>query len=246
MKLKVNNITIDYSLKTCDSNKYVLFLHGFGGSKKSFEGVQNALSNSYNTVNLDLPSFGVSSSAPHYFTIFDYAKVVEHFLHKLKIKKVSIVSHSFGGRIAIILTNKHPELIDKLVLINAAGIKPRFNLKIYLKVKYFKVLKLFAKLKLVSKHKLNKFGSKDYKNLSSSDKQVFNNVIKQDLRHLLSDIKAPTLIIWGKKDKTTPIYMAKKINKKVKNSGLIVFKNASHYSYLDQFNRCVIILKEFL
>ena len=103
-----------------------------------------------------------------------------------------------------------------------------------------------VKLKIVNKKILNRFGSSDYKALSSDEKQVFNRIIKQDLSYALKDITSSTLIIWGKLDKDTPLYMAKKLNKYIINSGLIVFENAGHYSYLDEATKSLLILKSFL
>jgi pimeloyl-ACP methyl ester carboxylesterase len=246
MKFELDDLHINYTLTNFKTNnEYVLFLHGFGGSTKSFEGLQNYISNKINTISLDLIGFGKSSKPPKYFTIFDYAEVVFKLLKKLNVSKVNIVAHSFGGRIAIILASKYKTLISKLVLIDSAGIKPRFSLKTFLKIKYFKFLKILAKLKLIKKQKLKKYGSSDYKSLTEDEKQVFNRVIKEDLTCLLKEIVAETLIIWGKKDKDTPLYMAKKLHKKIKNSGLVVFDKAGHYSYLDEFFKTQLILKSF-
>ena len=113
----------------------MLFLHGFGGSIKSFEGLQNSLSSSINTINLDLIGFGKSSKPPSHFSIYDYAEIVYQFLKMLNITKVTIVAHSFGGRIAIILASKYKELVQKLALIDSAGLKPKFCLKNFFKNK---------------------------------------------------------------------------------------------------------------
>ena len=77
MNLKIGEFELNYVKTKCEnSSDYVLFLHGFGGSVVSFEGLQKALSSSINTINIDLIGFGKSSAVPHYFSIYDYAKVV--------------------------------------------------------------------------------------------------------------------------------------------------------------------------
>lgn len=247
MQVYVNKVNINYHItKRNEREEFVLFLHGFGGSIVSFEGLQVEFSKTFNTINLDLPSFGKSDDAPEYFTIFDYAGLVKDFLKQLNIKKVSIVSHSFGGRIAIVLGANYKELVNKIVLIDSAGIKPKFDLFVFLKIKYYKFLKLLVKLKLVNQHYLKKFGSSDYKSVKEAQKQVFSRIVREDLTSLLNQIAAPTLILWGKKDKATPLYMAKRLKKHIKNSGLVVFEKAGHFSYLEEAYKTSIIIKEFL
>ena len=54
------------------------------------------------------------------------------------------------------------------------------------------------------------------------------------------------LIIWGKKDKDTPIFMAKKLNKYRAGSNLVVFNNAGHFSFLDNMQEFLIVLDTFV
>jgi|LGOV01.1.fsa_nt_gb pimeloyl-ACP methyl ester carboxylesterase len=246
MTITINKLKLNYSLNRVNSSgEYFLFLHGFGGSLKSFEGFEKALKNKANIINLDFFGFGKSDTPPVNFTIYDYASYVAEFLKKLKIKKVNIVAHSFGGRVAIILASNFRFLINKMVLIGSAGIKPRFNPKIWLKIKKFKLLLQFVKFKLIKKEVLNKYGSDDYKSLNNDFKQVFKNVISEDLSYLLKKIEAETLLIWGKKDKDTPLYMAKKMKRNIKNSALIIYPKAGHYSYVQEYNKTLLILKSF-
>jgi len=247
MNLVVNGLNLHYDFtKTDKETETILFLHGFGGSVISLKGLQDKLSAEFNTLNLDLLGFGESDKVPASFTIYDYAKLVYDFLVALQIEKVNIVSHSFGGRIAIILAANYPELVSRLVLIDSAGVKPKFNFFTFFKIRYYKFLKQLVKCEIIKKDYLKKFGSTDYKNLNDNEKQVFKRVIKEDLTPLLKHIKVPTLILWGSRDKSTPLYMAKKLKKHIKNSGMIVFSGAGHYSYIDEFFKTQLILKSFL
>ena len=60
--------------------------------------------------------------------------------------------------------------------------------------------------------------------------QTFKNIVNEDLTPYLKQINTETLIIWGEQDLDTPLNDAKKINKLIKNSALIIYPNASHYS----------------
>ena len=93
---------------------------------------------------------------------------------------------------------------------------------------------------------MSKYGSEDYKALPEQMKPVFVRIINEDLTPNLSKIACPTLLIWGGKDKSTPLYMAKTMHKKIKDSGLVVFKESGHFSYLEHHDEFLIIANEFL
>lgn len=246
MKTKLNGIDVNFRYHFNDNkDKVVLLLHGWGGSLNSFRGLENFLKeNGYSVINLDFPGFGNSDLPREDFALEDYKKIVVEMLEFLELDKVSIVAHSFGGRVALLLASS-TTFVDKLVLVDSAGIKPKFSLNKFFKQKRYNFLKFLAK-KGIIKRDLSKFGSEDYRALPNQMKPVFVRIISQDLTNCLDKIKCPTLIIWGEKDSSTPLYMAKKMHKKIADSGLVVFKNAGHFSYLDYHNDFLIIVEYFL
>ena len=236
MKKTIKNMTINYRIRhNKNTDHFLLFLHGWGGSLDSFKGVEDVLvKNGFSTINMDFPGFGHSDLPSNDFTLNDYKEIVVEILNNEKIDKVSVFGHSFGGRVAILLASE-TDFVDKLILIDSAGIKPRFNLIKWFKIRKYKFLKWCNK-KLKTKFDLSKFGSEDYKAIPKELKQVFNNIVNLDLTKKLKNIKAKSLIVWGERDKSTPLYMAKKINRNIQNSSLVIYKNCGHFSYIENFN----------
>lgn len=106
---------------------------------------------------VDFYGFGKTPHPDYPLTVKDYADGVLELMDKLNIEKATLVGHSFGGRVAIYIAAKYPEKVEKLVLVDSAGIKPRRGIKYRLKILLHKILKKFGKgLK----------GSKDYRALS--------------------------------------------------------------------------------
>lgn len=187
---------------------------------------------------VDFYGFGNTPHPDYALTLDDYVKAIVDLINHYKMKSVSIVGHSFGGRVALKIASRYGYMLERMVLIDSAGIKPRRTLKYYYKLYRHKLLKL---LKIP-----HTAGSQDYRNLSPVMRKTFVNIVNENLSPLLSKITVPTLIIWGNKDKETPIYMARKFNKKIIGSGLVVLKNAGHYSYLEQPLKVLLILKSFM
>src|SRR5690606_34712391 len=120
---------------------------------------------------LDLPGFGKSDKPEFPFNSQDYSRIVKKFMDLMEIKKATLIGHSFGGKVSIILAVNHPERVERLVLIDSAGIPPKRSIKYYLKVYSFKTLKFIYKLVFAWNKKEEKmeafyrrFGSADYRN----------------------------------------------------------------------------------
>ncbi|MEG1608836.1 MAG: alpha/beta hydrolase, partial [Clostridia bacterium] len=119
-----------------------------------------------------------------------------------------------------------------------AGLKPKKTVSYYKRKYIFKIKKSL-------KMDVSQCGSSDYRNLSPLMRQTFCNIVNTNLDYLLPHIKQPTLIIWGAKDKETPLYMAKKLNKGIKNSGLVVL-DGGHFCYIDKLYEFVSIVLSFV
>jgi pimeloyl-ACP methyl ester carboxylesterase len=210
-------------------------LHGWGGSIDSFKGAFDVFSKKYRCSVLDFYGFG-DSVLPNVLTLEDYANGVEEIIDYYQMTNVILVGHSFGGRVAILLASRCDK-IKSIVLVDSAGLRPKFSIK-------RSARKLTYNLKKRLKMDTSKCGSADYRALSGDMRTTFKNIVNFYLDDYLKDIKCDTLIIWGKKDKDTPPYMAKRLKRGIYNSGLI-FLEGGHYSYLDCYPQFLAILDSY-
>ena len=128
MYFKSNNIKIYYE-KYGNTNKTILILPGWGDTRETFNQIINCFKDNYTIYILDYPGFGKSPIPKKTLTIYDYTEIIYNFLNKNKINNPLIIAHSFGGRITTLLTTKYKVKIDKMLLIDIAGIKPKKTLK---------------------------------------------------------------------------------------------------------------------
>ena len=91
-----------------------------------------------------------------------------------------------------------------------------------------------------------KAGSEDYRQASPVMKKTMVNLLNEDMRPLMPEIKAPTLLIWGEGDTATPLSDGQQMEKLIPGSGLAVLKPAGHFSYLDQLPQFLRTLIYFL
>ncbi len=230
---------------TKDKSKVILFLHGWGGSVDSFAFFEYACLKNFSTLNVDMPGFGASSEPSRPYSVEDYAIWIKHLLDELGINEVIIICHSFGGRVAVKFNMLFSGYVNGIIFIDSAGLKQRFNLRVWINKKRFKIAKFLAKIRLYKKENLAKFGSSDYKSLDRIMKETFVRVISEDLSKEYRQVKCRSLIIWGRSDRDTPMYMAKKINRLVKGSKLITL-TGGHFAYIENKYRVQSLINKFL
>ena len=181
----------------------------------------------------------------------EYTTLVEKFARRLGIEQPVLVGHSFGGRLAIVYASCND--VDKVILVDAAGIKPRRSFKYYFKVYSYKLAKRMAPLllgrergqALIDKMR-GKAGSSDYNNATPRMRAIMSRVVNEDLTHLLPQIKASTLLIWGTADTATPISDAQKMERLIPDAGLVAYEGAGHYSFLERPAQTKAVIASFL
>ncbi len=231
----------------------LVLMHGWGCSHATVRTIALAAAGSHTVYNLDLPGFGESPEPPDTWGVEEYSRLVEEFMKAEKIDNPVLAGHSFGGRLAIFLSAKGEIIPDSIILIDAAGIKPRRPLSYYWKIYSFKCLKKLAPLLLgknkgdrLIKRAREKRGSADYSQASPVMRAVLSKSVNQDLTPLLKDINVPALLIWGENDTATPMRDARIMEKLIPDSGLVSFPGCGHYSFLDNPVQFAAVLKSFL
>ena len=215
--------------------KPLLMLHGYLSCKESFIYQIEYFKKFRKVIAPDMVGFnGTTMQTP--YSLKDYANDITNLLNEIG-ESVDIIAHSFGARVLFKLLPN--ELVDKIVLTGSAGLKPKFSLKKQINIYRYKLRK---KLGLNT----DKFGSKDYKALPPVMKKSFVMIVNEKLEDKIAQVKNKTLLLFGENDSETPLYMAKKQNKLIKNSELVILKNAGHFAFIEQKNQFNIIVKEFL
>jgi pimeloyl-ACP methyl ester carboxylesterase len=223
----------------------LIILHGWGSSKEKWQKVKELLQRERIKVIIpDLPGFKKETELKnpwdlaHYVKWFaELLKELEKFYPELK-QGFFLLGHSFGGRISIKFTAAYQERVKSLILVSSAGIKRDSASK--------KILRKLSKLLEILKIKnakpyqfLRRFfyrfvlGKTDYLKAKGALKETMKKVIDEDLTPLLKNISVPTLIIWGRKDKITPLKDAFLMKKLIKNSSLEILETSAHTPYLD-------------
>ena len=229
----------------------VILMHGWGCNHSTLKSIEAQLTPGFKVYNVDFPGFGGSNEPSAVWGVEDSTSLIEDFARQEHIESPILLGHSFGGRVGILFASRNK--VHKLILVDAAGVKPRRSLRYYYKVYSYKAIKhalLFFLGKKRGETALNsyraKVGSSDYSNASPMMRAILSKVVNEDLKSVMPKIACPTLLIWGANDTATPLADAKIMEKLIPDAGLVSFDGVGHYSFLENPYQFAAVLKSFL
>lgn len=239
--ITIDDIKINYTDEGRGKNTLV-FLHGWGQNINMMDPVATPFKKNNRVIIIDLPGFGHSEEPKTVYTVYDYASCVNKLLNKLKATNITLIGHSFGGKIALVYATKYD--IKKLVLLASPYKKERKDLS--LKEKLMKKMYQISFLKKLGDKLKKHIGSTDYKNSSEMMRKVLVSTVNTEIKDEISKITVPTIIIWGTDDKAVPYSHGEELSHLIKDAGLITYEGGTHYAYLERLEQTINIIKSFI
>lgn len=244
-----------------ESGEELLLLHGWGPASVSLEKnllpLANRLKGRCRVTALDFPGHGETPAQEGDWGVPEYAAWTLHAMDALGLHRVSVLAHSFGGRVALYLAAHHPERINKLLLTGCAGLRDRQSARARLRGAGFKMMRqglgllgkipaarAFSDKTLVALRE--SMASADYLLTPENLRGSFSKVVRQDLRPLLPGIAHPTLLVWGEQDTATPLWMGEVMAREMQKATLLVYQGDDHWAYQNQLARFVNAVEAFL
>lgn len=235
----------------CGEGHPILLLHGWGCNADTFNAIRPFLEARFRVLTVDFAGFGQSDEPTKVWGVEEYTRSIEALAKAEGVENPILIGHSFGGRVSIVYASRNK--VQKVMLVDAAGVKPRRSLTYYRKVYTFKLLKRLAPIFLgkaraeqMIQARRAKAGSSDYNQASPMMRRVLSKVVNEDLCHLMPKITVPTLLFWGENDTATPLADAKKMEKLIPDAGLVTVAGAGHFSFLENTPLFLRVAESFL
>jgi pimeloyl-ACP methyl ester carboxylesterase len=238
----INNTNINYVTYGNEKGKDIVLLHGWGQNIAMMEPVGNPFKKDFRVTIIDLPGFGKSSEPTYAWQVDDYVKAIKELLDYLKIDNPVLIGHSFGGKISLLYASKYN--VNKLILFASPFKKEKDNKT--LKIKILKTLKKIPIINKLEGFAKRHMGSDDYRNASDTMRKILVNTVNLDISEYVKKINCPTIIIWGTKDEAVPIEDAYELEKLIKDAGLIIYDNCTHYAYLERLGQTISVIECFI
>lgn len=246
----------------------VVFIHGLGGCWQNWLENLPRVAQERRVIALDLPGFGRSDAPRDPISITLFAHTVDHLCAELGLGAVAAVGNSMGGFTAAELAIKHPERVERLVLVDAAGIpvvKPQ-------KIVTLRLAKLLAGLQRGDPEQAIRtlrrpgfvqaaFGpvmrhpTRIQKDLLAEQfhgvgKPGFLDATEALLTYSfvdrLGEIACPTLVVQGTEDFLVPLGDAWEYEKRIPNATTLILEDTGHVPMLERPRTFNDALMEFL
>ncbi|MFX1257917.1 MAG: alpha/beta fold hydrolase [Promethearchaeota archaeon] len=237
-----------YQFNEKEKDKAIIFIHGSGGSSYVWKNQFN-LDIELSIIAVDLPSHNKSDVFLE-LSLDLYVDCVKCLIDYLKVNKVILCGHSLGGAIIQSYYFNYPNKVDALILCSTGG-RLRVSPAILelLKNNYQEFLESLPIISFYRKTSIEII--EEYvKEISKTKPEVtyadFLVCDKFDTLNKTNTINIPCLLICGNADKLTPVKYSQFFREKIKNSVLVIVKNAGHMVMIEKATEVNKSIKEFI
>jgi 2-hydroxy-6-oxonona-2,4-dienedioate hydrolase len=231
----------------------VILLHGLGSVKEVWMPNFGALAPKYHVYAIDQIGYGHSDKPLLEYKIATYVDFLQGFMQAQNLSKATLVGNSLGGWIVLDFAVQHPGMVDKLVLVDSAGMPwmqaPTVDLNASSLAGMRALLEsLFYDKKMVTDNFVRQVFTDHVRNNDAYTIQRtlagFATPQFEDAK--LVSIHAPTLVVWGRQDELIPVASGEKFRDGIAGAKLVVFEQCGHVPQLEkpaEFNQALL---EFL
>jgi pimeloyl-ACP methyl ester carboxylesterase len=242
----------------------LLLIHGFAAWGYTWNGNAPELSKYRRVIVPDLPGFGFSdkpADAEYSYPLF--ASSMLQLMDKKGVRRATLIGNSMGGGVAIRFAADYPDRVDKIVLVDSAGVKsdhfwgfklistPGVNslmssLNNPAMVKFILKRMIFHDKSVATSEKAQMY-MLPFRTVGQMDAAaVAINNIEAFTDDDFARVKAPVLIVWGEKDRLIDSSIASVFARKLPGSKLVIIPKCGHCPQEEQPETFNNIVKEFL
>jgi pimeloyl-ACP methyl ester carboxylesterase len=240
----------------------VILLHGTGGEGARWLPTIKGLAPYFRVISLDQIGFGQSDKPLTNYHSGVFAGFLAGFMQAIGVPRATIIGQSMGAGVALYLAVHHPEMVERLVLVDGGGYRSASDApaappnwhdrqianagtleesREYLEKLYYD--HSFVTDKMVEHNLILRLRSAyTIESMQTANARGLGGVTEKEVR----GIKAPTLLVWGMNDPLSPIANADKLNAAIKSSRKVLIDKAGHYPFLEHADKFNQIVLEFL
>jgi len=236
-------------IETGGKGETLMLLHGLFGALSNFQGIINHFAKSHNVVVPMLPIFDLPIRKVGLGGFVDH--LVDFVAHK-NYGKVHLLGNSLGGHAALLYALAQPAQIRSITLTGSSGLFENSLGSTFPKRGNYEFIKnktedIFYNKAVATKDLVDEvFSTVNDRNKAIRIIACAKSAVRHNLGDKLYQIKAPTLLIWGKDDPVTPLFVGEKFNELIDNSQLFIVEKCGHAPMMERpavFNH---ILENFL
>lgn len=271
--LQLNHGTVKYWEYHLGKKPTLVMIHGFRGTHHGLARIAEGLPD-FHIVVPDLPGFGQSDALTDDHSVENYVRFVAEFITKLELEKPVVVGHSFGSIVASHFAATHPDILNKLILINpiaAPALQGPRGAMTRLAIAYYwlgrklpagaakswlgapPIVRVMSVTMAKTKHKdtlryIHDQHKQHFSTFASPDvvAQSFKASVSSDVSHVAEQLTVPTLLIAGEKDDITALDKQHELHRRIAGSELYVIDDVGHLIHYEKADDAAQAIRGFL
>lgn len=211
-----------------DAGRTLVLVHGLAGSAVDWAFVIPALARNHRVLALDLPGFGDTPQPPEGMSFSTLVRYLEGFPDALGVERVALAGNSLGGAIAIRYAARNPERVERLFLLNSAGLlyDAPPALEPYTREQARELIELVTGAPSRSPGFV--LDGMIRRSQDPARRSYLRSAEPTDVRNDLPRVAAPTTIIWGDRDRLIPPDHGEALRTGIAGSELVVLEGVGH------------------
>jgi pimeloyl-ACP methyl ester carboxylesterase len=234
----------------------IVLVHGISGNWQNWLEQIPRLATERRVVALDLPGFGSSERPAGEISMSGYGRTVDALCEELGLGEVVLVGHSMGGFVTAETAIQHPQRVERLVLVSAAGITTnnlrREPVMVWGRIAMMAGTRSAAERRMAIlrprlRHMIFSMLVRHPSRISAeilweislgagrpAFKPALEAILDYDFRDRLGDIAVPTLIVWGKNDMLVPVADAGEYERRITGARKVVMDETGHVLMIER------------
>lgn len=236
-------------IETNPGKEPLVLLHGLLGTLSNFSGIVARFGDTKNIVFPLLPIFDLPLKNSGLGGLLKY---IESFIEYKNYSNINLLGNSLGGHLAQLYTLKHPDRVQSLILTGSSGLFENAMGSTFPKRGNYEYIKkkaedTFYDPSIATKALVDElFEAVNDRNKAIRIIITAKSAIRHNLEDKLDQISCPTLLVWGKEDRVTPLFVGEKFNKLIKSSSLVIVDECGHAPMMEKPEEFNDILDEFI
>lgn len=226
----------------------VILLHGLGSDSTEWARVLGYLSAHRRVVTLDQIGFGQSGKPALRYRTETLSSFLEGFFETLRLDRASLVAHGVSGAVAVQFATAHPKLVDRLVLANTGFLLDPTGMEVLNPITRAEARELQKRTRFMGSHAIADQIWADAMQSAAVNQALIDSAKTglDSVAPLLAGITQPTLVIWGREDRLTPLETGERIHGAIPHSQMVLIEKAGHAPHREQPAEFAAIVDKFL
>jgi len=213
----------------------LIWAHGWGHTHRALLLLAESLRRAAPSVLVDFPGFGESPLPPGAWSTEDYADAVAEWLTTFPAGRRVWIGHSFGSRVGLRLAARHPDAVQGLFLVAAAGLPPQRSpaarFRIAARRWAFRIARSLTPEGPARDRLRERFGSADYRQAGAM-RPILVKAVSENLTDVASAVRCPTVLVYGENDRETPPNIGERLQHLIPDAQLHVLRGFDHWNVL--------------